>query len=373
MKSSSKSDAGRVQSFDAVPWIFDRRRARHHWLRAFRDLEATEPTRRAVCKNWRMDHRVSEDREQELLAEPIFAQEPTGDLWWRQRREAFEQLVCRPALPTVGGDRRSAYLEPANSNNAISSQTLPGHEQLIHVASLNRILERLTTAEHPGSVDLRLRFFDLTGHELPRQPLRGGFDREAFDRAVDAIAATVNQRGEAAVGELTGALCDALGPREPPWWAGFAHELMPHLKQEDGILLCQALGMGHLDGGEWLLVWRYEVRVIYEMAAGVGVYRPTVIEANDSAFHFPSPPGYRYGITLTLADPSRGACREVIHPPLKGEAATEACTGTLLQLATPPLSGYDQLESLRDRHRNHLERVHPEPETIHWLERHPSP
>lgn len=131
--------------------------------------------------------------------------------------------------------------------------------------------------------------------------------------------------------------------------------------------------MGHLDGGEWILVWRYEVRVIYELAAGVGVYRPTVIEANNSAFHFPSPPGYRYGITMILSDPGRGACREVIHPPLKGQTAGEACTGTLLQLAAPPLSGYDRLEPLRVRHRKHLKSVYPKPETTDWLERHPPP
>jgi hypothetical protein len=233
MKRSPKQVSEVVQRLDAVPLIFARRRRNHRWLGAFRDLEAAEQTRRIECQNWRMDHRVSEDRERELLAASAFAEEPTGDRWWGQRREAYELLICQPTWPLVG-ERRSAYLETANANNAVSSQTLPGHEQLIHVASLNQILERLSTAEHPGSVDLRLRFFDLTGHELPRQPLEAGFEREAFDRAVDAIASTLNQRGDAAVCELAGALCDALGPREPPWWAGFAHELMPHLKQEDG-------------------------------------------------------------------------------------------------------------------------------------------
>lgn len=358
---------------DRPAHVFDRPRTDHRWLRAFEDLDRGELTRRLVCQNWRMDHRVSAEREEELLAAPAFADEPTGNLWWRQRRRAFQDLICRPSIPDGLGGPRSSYLDPSNSNNAISSRTLPGHEQLVHVASLHGLLERLSTAEHVEAVDLRLRFFDLTGREMPRRPPGAGFDRDAFGREVAAIATALHARGEAAVQGLAGAIAHALGKEEPPWWAGFAHELMPFLKRDDGLGLSRALGLAHLAGGDWLVVWRYEAQVLYEMTAGLGLYRPTAIEADEHAGHFPSPPGYRYGITMTLAETWHGECREVIHPPLKGEAAAVACTGKLLRLGGPALDSYNHLERLRLRHREHLARIHPEPETAHWLERHPSP
>lgn len=353
----------------ALPSIFDRRRNRHPWLAAFQELELTHPTRRLVTENWRMDHRVSPERETEMLAGPIFGGEPDGETWWRLRREHFNHSLCRSAR-FEPGVQRSAYVEPSNVANSLPHRLVPGHEQLIHVASLNRLLARLSTGEHTGAAALRLRFFDLTGRSWPARA-RGGLDRDAFQREVNDLGATLRQSGVDAVRRVAAALCDALGDAEPPWWAGFAEEVLPQLDADDATGLCQALGMGHLESGEWLLVWRYEVQVVLDLDAQVGLYRPTVVEANESPFHFPSPPKLRFGVTMPLAG-RRGACKEVIHSPLRGTAAATACTGLLLQLPRAVV-GYDEIPELRNRHRRRLKRVYPQPETAGWLDRHPPP
>jgi hypothetical protein len=101
------------------------------------------------------------------------------------------------------------------------------------------------------------------------------------------------------------------------------------------------------------VVWVYPVR-----AAGP-LYRPTVLEANDSPYHFPSPPGLEHGVTMPLRT-DLPACREVIHPPLRGRSVVELCTGRLLSLdAAEELEGageYDVLRGLRERHRQRLRR-----------------
>ena len=165
-------------------------------------------------------------------------------------------------------------------------------------------------------------------------------------------------------------LCDALGRFQPPWWACFAAEAAPLLSASDATSLCQALGLGHIEVGEWLLVWRYDLDVLRRLYPGMPLFRPTVVEANDSPCHFPPPPGYRYGITMPLAGAGRGALREVIHPPLFEDAAGDACTGSLLRVATPPLADHNELPNLRAAHRRRLLADFGGPHTQGWLDRH---
>lgn len=244
-----------------LPLVFDRRRAKHGWLRAFSELETRDDGWQHVVESWRMDHRVSPAREEEMLAAAELAGEPDGETWLVQRRRYFERALCRPSWPEPGGVR-AVYLEPSNDGNALPQRLIPPHEQLIHAASLNAILWRLSSAELPGALDLKLRFEELTDRPFPERPLGGGFyDRAGFDAQVDEIATAVNARGADAIQGLGGALCEALGESQPPWWASFAQELMRYLQAEDWTGLCQALGMGHLEAGAWLIVWRYEVAV----------------------------------------------------------------------------------------------------------------
>ena len=352
--------------------IFDRRSRDHPWLEAFRELEAADPTRGAVCRNWRMDHRVSRDREQRMVRAPELRDQLSGDHWWQRRAEHFYRTVCQPCDESAAG-LRSTYVEESNGNNAVSMAKIPAHEQLIHVASLNRLLWRLTSAEFP-TPDLELRFPSLTGRSLPARPVASASrDRTAFGAQVDEIADAVNQRGLDHVRELAGLLCAALGKRQPPWWAGFAHELMPRIERADWTGLCQALGMGHLEAGDWLVIWRYEIGEVLLQNPDVQLYRPTVVEAGDNPFHFPSPPGYPLGITMPLAVDQGGAHREVLHPPLRDQLAQDACRYELCRVAAPPVPDHSMLGKLRSIHRRRLARDQPSPDTLGWLDRHTPP
>lgn len=350
----------------ALASVFDRRQARHPWQKAFRELMQADPMRRFVCSNWQMDPRVSQTRENEILEAGEFAGEPDGDQWWRQRGDYFFRTLGRPI--GAGSTAGTAELQPSAEGNVISRHAIPAHEQLVHVASLNRVLARLVTGEHL-TAELRLAFPDLTGRPLPERPVGNPPDPTRFDREVDEIAAAVNRRGLETVRQLAGLLCDAQGDAEPPWWANFAAEVMPRIDRGDWTGLCQALGLGHLEAGEWLIIWRYQVAVLL-LTDAAPLRRPTVVEADDNPFYFPSPPGAAYGITMPLEADPRGACREVIHPPLRGRAAVDGCAYELCRLANPPLADPRQLAALRRRHRRRLERQHPQPEAADWLRRH---
>lgn len=359
----------KVTDLQSLPSMFDRRRTKHRWLRAFQELEQGEWTRRLICSNWRMDHRVSPAREEQILEAAEFQDEPDGETWWQRRYEHFGRTLCQPTVLGPSG-LRSAYLEPPNSNNVIARGALPAHEQLVHVGSLSRILWRLTSGEYLTG-DLRMRFLELTERLLPERQM-GSTLREAtvFQEQVSDIAEAMNRHGLERVKEVARLLCEALGNTQPPWWAGFAHELMPLIEMGGWTDLAQALGLGHLEAGEWLIVWRYEIRVLYTLGADVRIHRPTVVEADDNPYHFPSPPISSYGITMPLRPDQRGACREVVHPPLGSEAAAEACAYPFCQIVSAPVSGYNELQTLRGAHRRRLAQEYPQPETEDWLTRH---
>ncbi len=353
-----------------VPYVFDRRRTQHPWHQALDDLVA-DPTRRFVAANWRMDHRVAPAREDNLLAAPEFTSPLHGEDWWQGCGNYFQRALCQPTRLGPAG-RRSVYLEPPNASNVIPRGRIPGHEQLIHVGSLNAMLWRLASAQHPA-VGLKLRFPDVTGRSLPTRPAGAAASSwSAFGAEVDAVAEAVNGRDLAVVKELAALLTEALGETQPPWWAGFAQELAPLVDAGDATGLGRALGLGHLDTGEWLFVWRYEVALVYQSEPEAELYRPTAIEANDNPCHYPSPPSYGYGITMDLGSPRPGACREVIHPPLRGRLAADACVAELCRVASAPLVDHNQLSDLRTEHRRCLERDHPRPEDTGWIERHRS-
>jgi hypothetical protein len=102
------------------------------------------------------------------------------------------------------------------------------------------------------------------------------------------------------------------------------------------------------------------------------LYRPTVAEAADSPFHHPSPPEYGFGITMPL-DPAWGACREVLHSPLRGPAAEAGCTGQLLFLEDFPPMADTRLVELRRMHRDRLRSEFGTDALKSWLDRHSEP
>ena len=72
--------------------------------------------------------------------------------------------------------------------------------------------------------------------------------------------------------------------------------------------------------------------------------------------------------------PALGACREVVHRPLKGDAAVRGCTGRLLDLADfHPARTTDEIASLRQTHQSRLRKEFPSLESSAWLDRYPTP
>src|SRR3954462_3424764 len=92
-------------------WMFDRSRVDHPWEHAFRELHASSDLGRLwVSANWRMDHRVSEEREVAELGDfGPFGSIAGSEDWWEARGQYFAEEICRPAS-AAGGQKISAYL-----------------------------------------------------------------------------------------------------------------------------------------------------------------------------------------------------------------------------------------------------------------------
>jgi hypothetical protein len=347
-----------------LPFLFDRPRSQHPWSAGLSGM-ADEPAygHGAIAANWRMDHRVSGPREQQLLVASRFSGQTDPALWWGERLAYFQQSLCLPSI-TGPSSRHSAYLDDQNAVNAIPPGTLPHHERLIHVASLNSMLWRLSGGSYI-TIDLDEWLFDLTALSLPSRGIGTAAPGLAgFDTQVESIAEALNQLEPDAVQQFARHLCEALGDTQPPWWACFAQEVMPLVNAEDWTGLCRGLGLGHLNAGDHLLIWNYPV------SATGPLFRPTVIEANDSPYHHPSLPSHKFGITMPLNTAQAGAWREVVHGPLSGSASKEFCTGRLAKIAQAPMLDHNQLNSLRNRQQQRLSEESTHQRDENWLQRH---
>ncbi|MBF0175155.1 MAG: hypothetical protein HQL83_17230 [Magnetococcales bacterium] len=356
--------------------VFDRPRDHHPWEEAFQELlplkgsaHYTEFSLHVLSRNWGMDHRVPIEREQEMLQCPTFREKSDGSRWKPQIVTYYQEQICRPSrLPTTGTTPPlppSATVAPTNQTNRIQVD-LPSHERLIHVASLNAILWRLNTSETGQTILFRERFRKRVGLPFPEIPDNG--DRwQGFKSRIDDLADHLQEstEGRATIQKMAGDLIHALGARQPPWWAGILSEASPFLERHDWTGLSRVLGLGHIEEGEWLLVWNYSVD-----DAGP-LYRPTVVEANDSPYHFPSPPGSIFGITMPLDDKKTQGLRELLHPPLIKDRAEACCTGTLGRIDVPPVTpSVANLRQLRQDHWNRLKSTFKQDASIRWIERH---
>lgn len=230
------------------------------------------------------------------------------------------------------------------------------------VGSLNAMVRRISQSGQSGEVEEKLE--EWTGQHFSLNPSAGG-DPDWQKKQIAEIAEAVLAQGAETIRQVAGLLAESMGETEPPWWAAFAEEIRETVISGSATDLCTALGLGHRVAGEWLLVWRYPVQEVSP------VYRPTVVEANNSPYHFPSPPEYGLGIVMPL-DPSVRACREVLHRPLRGPAAVERCTGRLLLLERNPAMGDNgSLSALRASHRERLRRELFVEVQSAWMDRHP--
>ena len=347
--------------------VFDRLAAPDHpWSKAMSDLEMVDDIgRKALCRNRRMDYRVSGSREQHMLDASSSSGQLDGEDLLKQWSDYFKSAICLPTDAT-GGGYRAAYLELHNETNRIVNRSMP-FDLLIHVGSLNRILWRLATSEFDSPLAFDMDFEQITGCAMPKRNQEDTYkDRTIFNAGVGSVAENLIGQDGRAIKEMAGLLCDALGNRQPPWWACFAEEVAPYIQSGDWAGLCKSLGLGHFAENEWILIWQYEV-----VSAG-DLFRPTVVESNDSPFHYPSPPSSRYGVTMPLGH-GFPLCREVIHPPLSGTSATDACTGELYKIDgfSVEQDGFiNDIPKFRLNHTDRLENEFTSANDQDWIDRH---
>lgn len=350
----------------SLPYLFDRPRSDHPWLSALSDLDRSpvigEPQ---VTANWRMDHRVDSNREGALLAPGGFplVSGSGGEPFKQARRDYFSQFLCRPVFGAGVGADRPVYLTRANFGNRIPPDQISPNHGLLHLASLNALLRRVLSGGY-DSADLEAEIESGIGRVLP-----AASDSAAINSIADLIGSASGASGEEWIRRLAGLISGALGPTEPHWWAAFAYEVADSMQGDDWTEAAVRLGLGHLHTGEWLLAWRYSPQ-----DAGP-LYRPTVLETADNSFHFPSPPGESYGITMPLAD-GRPLVRELVHAPLKGDICAESCVGRIGRIEQPLIEVNNDNEladwygSRRGSHRQSLVGSDVSDPVRNWILRH---
>ncbi len=338
-------------------FLFDRSRLNNHpWLAALNDMKNSGiPGHAALAKNWCMDARVDAARERHINSSGCFTDSAANKTFDAAAKDYFVHFQCRsPAIPPV-----AAYSEAQNNFNLIPANERPSRNHyLLHVASVNRLLQFIYRGGNEHLADFQIGLRRLTDTRSPGQ---------INSAEVDKLIAVLQTKGAETIKKFARLIAGTLGSTEPLWWAAFAHEFGDLQALSDWTDVARKLGLGHLERSEWLLAWRYPPDIVGKM------YRPTVAEAGANGFHFPSPLSTSYGITMPLIA-GMPAVRELIHPPLKGEASEHNCTGYFGQIAQDPLplrSTKDLsawYEKRRHDHSAYLTQQHAD--TKAWLQRH---
>lgn len=346
--------------------LFDRARSAHPWLAALDALQgSTVPGHAALAQNWRMDGRVDSARENELVSADCFPSGKHKKGFHSAAREYFAQYQCRPATKHP----RAAYADASNNSNLIPRSERPLRSQrLLHLASVQGLLRDALNPAVDGMDDFQTVITDLTGidFDLLQKPKIATMDMAA---KIDAMVQALQAKGIDATKKFVQALSHALGDTEPNWWAAFSHEIGDLSATSDWTDAVQMTGQGHIKRGEWLLAWCYSPDIAGKL------YRPTVAEAADCAFHFPAHEAEPYGITMPLASGLRPV-RELIHAPLKDDAVALACIGFGRVLGDPAaIHGEHEAASwFQTRRREHAEAlINPKSshDPVHqWLQRH---
>lgn len=315
------------------------------------------PGHSSLAANWRMDFRVDRSREEQLNESGSFPSVTNSVEFSKAITDYFSYHQCRQAgvIPEPG------YSGAGNMGNLIPVAERPSrNHHLLHIASINSLLRFVLRSSNPGRTDFLLRLARLIGG----RPITTANMTE-----IDSLADSLNDKGADTVKEFARAISDALGPNEPHWWAAFSHEVRNFAVTDDWTGAVQTLGLGHLEPGERLLAWHYSPEMVGQM------FRPTVAEARDSGFHFPSPPGAAYGIAMPLAS-GLATVKELVHAPLKGILCNATCTGRIGRIDTPPVPLddatriFDWFTEKRISHRTYLSRHFLAGNAQRWLTRH---
>ncbi len=348
--------------------VFDRNAAAgHQWDGALNDLEASDGHDDvALHDNCRMDHRVSIERERNVLNSPGLTRDIDGSGLKAFWMNYGKPLNPKPFGSTLKTDEHACF-DPLNRNNIITNGPA-GFDQLVHVDSFNRLL-KFAARNHlftdPNIFEdefAKISNCDLTlrnlGSHLP--------DNNIFNANVDKLATELNGQGNDVVRNTVLLLRRTLREYKPFWWACFAEEVAGYIQEKDWAQLCLALGLGHFEEEEWILIWRYNV------ADAGQLYRPTMLETRASPYHYPSPPSSDYGVAMPL-NASLPACREIAHKALPDGVAAVARVGELVQIkdfAGEKHQQFNELPKTRRAHNNRLKREFTETEDNEWFERH---
>lgn len=334
-----------------IDYLFDRQLELHHpWRDSLARLNSELANNlRANNANLRMDWRVSSSAEGKLTNAPEFIGSKLASGLDSALGAHFLSHYCQPA-------RAVTFVDPTDIR-------IPGHQRLVHVGVLDRLIRRIWRRD-----DLRAILVQEIRSVLGDGVLVSGMSPgEPDENSLDQLARRMNRAGEGVVRRIVEAVHDVLGLGQPHWWAAFHGEVEEYL--QDGRRLVDALGLGDLSDGLWLVIYTYTVE-----DAGL-LYRPTVIEANRYAFHFVSPPGLKTGLTMPI-DPVLQPCSEVLHYPLAPDAAGRACTGQLLRVGTARRDAghdharYADLAMMRNIHKQTIRKRHTAAQE--WLARHES-
>lgn len=332
-------------AISAISYLFDRPiKPSHPWSAGLiADGARLPPFEQAVCSNLSMDWRVDAIAEARLIAD-------------------FSALGFGAATPfdTLPRFFGATYCKPSGQVKFLSEAIcVPQRRSLLHVGSLGGMLNRAIK-----NADARSRLqehFALIYGDSRFIPARG-------DPILEDVAGVMQDGDEEDFRqtiELLHELLESSGSHPPFWWATFWTEIEGF--EYDAESLVDALGLGeHLDDTV-LLTYRYK-------AADVGlIYRPTTVEANNYAFHFPSPQTIKEGLSMPL-NGKLNPCSEVIHhPPAASFAATAVIPKLLTLKAGKQLSNqYDHLATRRSGHRAALRRDYAGGSSAveNWLNRH---
>ncbi len=110
----------------------------------------------------------------------------------------------------------------------------------------------------------------------------------------------------------------------------------------------------------------------YKVSDAGLIYKPTVIESNGYAFHYPMDNSADAGLTMSLSQHAK-PCTEVLHHPLLASAAAIAVEPKVYWLNDKNrqlANQYVQLNQQRKAHRQHITKNYRSATTTAWLDRH---
>jgi hypothetical protein len=327
-----------VTSVLSLPRLFDRLiSVNHPWysVHSSGSLSVSPIQSQAFHANLSMDNRVSSNAETQLLTNF-----PLNTNLANSVSSFFVANYCK---------------DKSTVKFIASSISSPPQRRLFRLGSLSDMLSRIIKNDDLRSA-LQLKVSQIYGTSSPI-PDRGAVNMLELVQLMN-IGSEDNFR------EFIEDIHDLLGANQPFWWATFAAEVAEYHSSPE--LLCDALGLGaHLHDCA-LLMYEYKVS-----DAGL-IYKPTVIESNGYAFHYPMDNSADAGLTMSLSQHAK-PCTEVLHHPLLASAAAEAVEPKVYWLNDKNrqlANQYAQLNQQRKTHRQHIKKNYLSATTTAWLVRH---